>query len=122
MKINRLNFEDQALILIPFEGDGSTRWVIAEECRWDCPKDMLAVDGLQSWYASVIEETPLKDTIMHFMKDIIGISDLTSDDIVEELSLQKASDSPDGDMISQMYERLAGMVGKLSTAKLNALK
>jgi hypothetical protein len=83
---------------------------------------MKAVYGLRSYYTSVFDETTLKTTIMPFMRDIMGVSDLLSSDIIKELRLQKEEKAPDGDVTRQMYERLTGLMAKLSKTDQNALK
>ncbi|KAI3323331.1 hypothetical protein HD806DRAFT_544090 [Xylariaceae sp. AK1471] len=104
------------LILLPIRGSAAERWQKIDRCRWDCPMNMKAFSGLESYYTSVFEEAILKSTIMPFMREVVGVSDLSSDDIIKELYLQKEEKDPDRDIIRQMYKRLAGMIAKLSKA------
>ncbi|KAI1295941.1 hypothetical protein F5Y03DRAFT_399109 [Xylaria venustula] len=96
------------IILLPVEGDARERWRKIEDCRWDCPKNMMSLSGLLPHYSDVYEETILASTIMPFMRDVVGVSDLSPDDIVKELLTQKKD--PNGDLLYELYSRLDGLL------------
>ncbi len=98
------------LILLPVAGNVGKRWKEIDNCRWDCPVQMKSLSGLRSHYMGVFKEKILMSTIMPFMRDIVGVSDLSSDDIIKELLLQKQDAEPDGNLIHEMYRRLVDIL------------
>ncbi|KAF2965913.1 hypothetical protein GQX73_g7664 [Xylaria multiplex] len=102
-------FEDNALVMLPTtEGQ---KWEYGDYCRWDAPKNMRSISGLEAYYSPMYEETPaLKSTLAPFMREIVGVQGLSWTDIVYELDRQKADDGNwDGEVIRQMYQLLADL-------------
>ncbi|KAJ2988191.1 hypothetical protein NUW58_g4109 [Xylaria curta] len=110
------------LIFLPIEGNGSDRWKKIDNCRWDCPSNMKSLFGIRSHYAPLLQENGQLDTIMAFMKEVVGVLDLSPEDIVNELRLQKKDTAPDEDLIRRMYVWLAKLLSKLSKTDKNALR
>ncbi|KAI0965426.1 hypothetical protein F4678DRAFT_485348 [Xylaria arbuscula] len=104
------SYTDSPLILLPVEGNARGRWKELEGCRWDCPKNMISLAGLLPHYSGVYEEAVLASAIMPFMRDIVGVWDLSSDDIVKELLAQKQTGDPDGDLLYELFHRLDGLL------------
>ncbi|KAI1170828.1 hypothetical protein F4777DRAFT_91133 [Nemania sp. FL0916] len=99
------------LILLPIIGAAGDRWKNVDDCRWDCPANMKSLSGLRSHYASIFTEAVLSGTIMPFMRDV-GVKDLSSKDIIDELRLQRGreDEGPDKDLIRELYSWLADLL------------
>ncbi|KAI3326722.1 hypothetical protein HD806DRAFT_551833 [Xylariaceae sp. AK1471] len=112
----RMAFSWRDLILLPEvlseQQTGRVRWMSSGSCRWDCPINMKTVKGLQSHYEGVLGDVNLKNTVVPFMRNTVGVKDLSCDDIIEELRSQQTGEDQDEGIIQQMYERLAGLMSK----------
>ncbi|KAI0430299.1 hypothetical protein F5Y09DRAFT_233056 [Xylaria sp. FL1042] len=99
-------FEDYALVMVPIEED--QKWEYSRHCRWNAPKNMRSVSGLEAYYSPMFEEIPaLRATLVPFMREVVGVKDLSWHDIVKELERQKAGSKDwDRNVISQMYQLL----------------
>ncbi|GAW19639.1 hypothetical protein ANO14919_091280 [Xylariales sp. No.14919] len=107
-------FEDNALVMLPIE-EGQ-KWEYGDYCRWDAPRNMRSISGLDAYYSPMYEENPaLKSTLAPFMREIVGVQDLSWTDIVYELDRQKADDGHcDEEVIGQMYQLLAHLMSRLT--------
>ncbi|KAI1418939.1 hypothetical protein F5Y12DRAFT_780524 [Xylaria sp. FL1777] len=109
-------FEDHALVMLPTEE--CQKWEHSHHCRWNAPKNMRSVSGLEAYYSPIYEENPaLKSTLTPFMREIVGVKDLSWPDIVDELERQKAG-SWDKGVICQMYQQLARLMSDLGEEDL----
>ncbi|KAI3334470.1 hypothetical protein F4824DRAFT_468040 [Ustulina deusta] len=115
-------FEDHALVMLPIEE--GIKWEPYDHCRWDAPKDMRSIFGLEAYYSPMYEGNPaLKNTLAPFMREIVGVQDLSWPDIVNELELQKADGKGwDKAMVCQMYELLARLMSGLTEEELLQVK
>ncbi len=100
------------------------KWEPYDHCRWDAPKDMRSIFGLEAYYSPMYEGNPaLKNTLAPFMREIVGVQDLSWPDIVNELELQKADGKGwDKAMVCQMYELLARLMSGLTEEELLQVK
>lgn len=108
--------------MIPAE-DGP-KWEHSENCRWNAPRNMKSVFGLEDYYSQIHEEsTALKSTLGPFMRDIVGVRDLSWLDIVDELERQKENGTGrDKAVICQMYQLLANLEPDLAEDDLVKVK
>ncbi|KAI0536752.1 hypothetical protein GGR58DRAFT_502985 [Xylaria digitata] len=83
-------------------GNGSDRWKKIDHCRWDCPPNMKSLFGIRSYYAPLLQENGQMDTIMAFMKEVVGVLNPSQEDIVNELRLQKESTDLDEHLIREL--------------------
>lgn len=83
---------------------------------------MKSLCGLRSHYAPLFEDIILVGDIMPFMRGTVGVSDLSSEDILDELRLQKKELSPDEDLIRKLYVWLADMLSTSHESQKKALK
>ncbi|KAI1132406.1 hypothetical protein F5Y10DRAFT_231100 [Nemania abortiva] len=118
----RMTFRNSSLILLPIEGNGCDRWKATDGCRWDCPVNMKSLSGIRSYYTSLFEETVLLGEIMPLMRNVVGVSELSSEDILNELAVQKKEKNPDEDLIRKLYAWLADMVSASSESDKSSLK
>ncbi|GAW20357.1 hypothetical protein ANO14919_098620 [Xylariales sp. No.14919] len=110
------------LILLPVSGNANQRWKGVDDCRWDCPRNMKSLSGLQSHYTTVYDHDTLMTVIRPFMREVVGVPDLSADDVVEELLSQKEDPSPDSDLIRELYTRLPDLLSAASTSDKIALR
>ncbi|KAI0810036.1 hypothetical protein GGR55DRAFT_679265 [Xylaria sp. FL0064] len=103
------------LILLPVSGNAQQRWKDVDDCRWDCPRNMKSLSGLQSYYMAVCDPDTLMTVIQPFMREVVGVSDLSADDVVQELLLQKDDPNPDSELISELYNRLPDLLWAASS-------
>ncbi|KAI1117174.1 hypothetical protein F5Y14DRAFT_373422 [Nemania sp. NC0429] len=104
------------LILLPVSGKAEQRWKDVKDCRWDCPNNMESLSGLQSHYMAVYDHDTLMTVIRPFMREVVGVSDLSANDVVQELLSQKECPSPDSDIIRELYSRLPDLLSAASTS------
>ncbi|KAI1271736.1 hypothetical protein F5Y07DRAFT_382043 [Xylaria sp. FL0933] len=111
-------FEDYALVMVPAEED--QKWEYSRHCRWNAPLDMRSVSGLEAYYSPTFEENPaLRSALAPFMREVVGVKDLSWHDIVKELERQKAgSKNWDSDVIFQMYQLLDRLKPDLTEEEL----
>ncbi|KAJ3567402.1 hypothetical protein NPX13_g6776 [Xylaria arbuscula] len=121
-ELARSYFQDNALVMLPT--DDSPRWEHTERCRWNAPRNMKSVSGLEDYYLSMYEEnTALKSTLGPFMREIVGVRDLSWSDIVDELEQQRADGTgQDKEVIRQMYQLLANLELNLTEDQLLEVK
>ncbi|KAI0440455.1 hypothetical protein F4803DRAFT_577623 [Xylaria telfairii] len=110
------------LILLPVSGDAKQRWKDIDDCRWDCPKNMKSLSGLQSHYMVVYDHDTLMTVIRPFMREVVGVSDLSADNVIQELLSQKEDPSPDSDLIRELYNRLPNLLSAAFTNEKIALR
>ncbi|KAI0975554.1 hypothetical protein F4678DRAFT_417638 [Xylaria arbuscula] len=115
-------FENYALVMLPIEED--QKWEYSRHCRWNAPRNMRTISGLETYYAPIYEENPaLRSTLAPFMREIVGVKDLSWLDIVNELERQRAgSQGWDKGVICQMYQFLANLETDLSEEELIQVK
>ncbi|KAI1272372.1 hypothetical protein F5Y07DRAFT_403522 [Xylaria sp. FL0933] len=110
------------LILLPVSGTAQQRWKDVDGCRWDCPGNMKSLSGLQSHYMAVYDPDTLMTVIRPFMREVVGVSDLSADDVVQELLLQKVDPSPHSELIRELYNRLPELLSAASSWDKFALR
>lgn len=104
------------LILLPVSGKAEQRWKDVKDCRWDCPNNMKSLSGLQSHYMAVYNHDTLMTVIRPFMREVVEVSDLSANDVVQELLSQKECPSPDSNLIRELYSRLPDLLSAASTS------
>lgn len=82
---------------------------------------MKSLSGLQSHYTAVYDHDTLMTVIRPFMRKVVGVSDLSADDVVQELLSQKEDPSPDSDLIRELYNRLPDLMSAASVSDRTSL-
>ncbi|TRX99076.1 hypothetical protein FHL15_000418 [Xylaria flabelliformis] len=82
----RSYFEEFGLIMVPRKQD---RWERPKFCRWNGTKDMVFT-GLESAYEEIFEKNRTwESTLIPFMRETVGVKDMSSSDIVSGIRTQK---------------------------------
>ncbi|KAI1294395.1 hypothetical protein F5Y03DRAFT_372918 [Xylaria venustula] len=110
------------LILLPISGNAEQRWKDVDDCRWDCPGNMKSLSGLRSHYRAVYDHDTLTTVIRPFMREVVGVPDLSADDVVQELLSQKEDPSPNSDLIHELYNQLPDLLSAATTSDKMALR
>ncbi|KAH9997392.1 hypothetical protein F4779DRAFT_606565 [Xylariaceae sp. FL0662B] len=119
----RDDFELYDLIFVPANRPDEHVCISPLNCRWDASHGMEAFEGIAYRLEPIFAEDPdLRRVLTPFLQDVVGVTNMSWEDIFVELDEQKHSKHTNNDIVHQMYERLAVLHSKMLEADCEALK
>ncbi|KAI1499875.1 hypothetical protein F5X99DRAFT_388501 [Biscogniauxia marginata] len=113
------SFHADRFVFLP----GVRSWVKPSSCRWDAPREMRTLYGLAWYYKPFFAEDPtLEATLTPFLRNSVGVTDLSWIDIIKEINMQIEGESPDAYTIYLMYDLLAGLESKVPEYERKTIK
>ncbi|CAH0043331.1 unnamed protein product [Clonostachys solani] len=90
--------------------DGS--WANTHDCLWDAPPGFESKEPVGArWKTTLANLDPQdRDSLEQFFRRTVGIRDVESQDVLDELILQSSSDSPSLDVLGEIYNKLSEML------------
>ncbi|KAK7213744.1 hypothetical protein V2G26_020922 [Clonostachys chloroleuca] len=88
------------------------RWANAHDCLWDAPPGFESKEPVGARWQSVLAnlDPQDRDSLEQFFRRTVGIRDVESQDLLDELILHSSSDSPSLEVLGEIYMKLSEML------------